>query len=173
MVDRLSANTSASMKGLFFAESDASDNTNWVANNSPTNMDMDTYTIDLEYIKLTNWKRLKDDEVYKWWIEDYTDGEALTATFGEEKNDYVVQGDINNQQRMEGIKDFCKRHNRDDAHTIYMFNRYGNTSCEMFYGADFSEYKYLPGKIIRRSIVQSEDASKNWQVTIHFRGALE
>lgn len=177
MAAPLSGKTSAGAMGLFFVESNASDNDNWIGDHSgqPNDLDWAKFTLGDDALHFQNWKRLKDSEVYNWWIEEYTKGEAFAATFGLEKNTFVVSADVNSDTYMEDVKDFCKRHNRDSAKNCYLFNRRssGSSDFEKFYGAAFSEYKYLPCKIMSRTIIKNENESKKYEVIIAARGVWE
>lgn len=170
MVDRLSSHTSAGAMGLYIAESDATNNTNWVANNSPTNMDLDVYTIDQEYIFIQRVTDIRDREKYLYDLTDYTKGKAYDLTYGEEQNMYSFTGEVPTRARAEGIKEFGKRHNRPGCKTIYLFNRLGATSCEHFYGAAFSEFKYLRGVLLDREVSLREGENQIHIVKTMFRG---
>ena len=148
--------------GYYIIQSDSTNNDDWITDHSgdPGELDLDLFTRDSEYIYIKKYNRSQDVESYAWMMEPFPDGEGFKMTVGVETGGYTVAGIVESDAEMEGIKDFCKRCNRDDAKDIYLVHRRSATDYEKFYEPDFTEVKYAMGLIKRRSLIwQKIDAS--------------
>lgn len=130
---------------------------------NPGYFDYENQTRDTTYIFIKKSNRTQDVESYSWMMEPFPDGEGFKMTVGVESGGYTVTGIVESDAEMEGIKDFCKRCNRDGAEDIFLIHRRSSTDYEKFYKPDFTEVKYSPGVIKRRSLVwQKIDTSVHY-----------
>jgi hypothetical protein len=153
--------------GVYILESNAADNTDW--GEDPGDADMSTYTEGSEYLYIANPFRKERVGAFACDYTEMGNGKNMLFTYGYETGGYTVSGKMAGIDADEKVEHFCKRHNRSDAHDLYLVILIGADDFSEFNDDSHSAKKYVRVHIDNFSCVQSDVQNLIWEVRLQMR----
>lgn len=136
-------------RGIYFIESDAGDNQDWVAaTGDPEDIDLDNFNEGTDYCYFEIVASFSEKLKNKWNKTPFPNASSFVAPMEEREEKFGFEADFTNDNRskINKIKEFWIKHTNISDNGYYVIVKYNTDDYEPFWDDSRAEKKYCKGK---------------------------